>query len=278
MEITNEMFEGLNFDERLKLRRKLIAKYGSSLPQSQADQAATAHKMDLSDRLPSLDINNTKQFEKLKFDERLSLRRKMIAKYGTSLPSKDANQAKLKQESSKNRENANIAPYEMRVQKRRLIMKLEKQKSVSRTKLQNLLENKIEYINDPNIMIDEDANICYIAESKVKEKVVYEEISGWRSEIMVIDDYDGGWGSALKRADMLGRKTKFPVVYIPWDDKHQVFPTYQLDEIKASRHLLTNKQFRYVREKLTISSDMTTELIFYLHLSKFRLIIDNLSY
>ena len=249
MEITNEMFEGLNFDERCKLRRELIAKYGTSLPRDQADQAATAHKKDSSDRRGSLDVNNTKQFENLNFEERCALRRRMINKYGSSLPDKDGGQdqaLKRKKEVSKKKGKGALAPYEMRVQKRRLIMSLQEKKMVSRSKLQTILDNKIEYINDPNIMIDEEANICYITDKKVKEQVLYEEIPGWRSEILVNDGFDGGWGAALKRAKLLGRKTRFPVIYLPWDSKNHVFPTYQLDEVKAAKHLLTNKQFHYV--------------------------------
>jgi hypothetical protein len=32
VEITQDMFKGMNFDERVKLRKELIEKYGSSLP------------------------------------------------------------------------------------------------------------------------------------------------------------------------------------------------------------------------------------------------------
>jgi len=94
-EITPEMFEGLKFDERVKLRRELIAKYGTSLPKGDEPSKLFGDKhsgvKDASgNELPVR--GDLKAFEDLKFEERVQIREKMIAAYGSSLPEADVEQ------------------------------------------------------------------------------------------------------------------------------------------------------------------------------------------
>ena len=87
-DITSEMFEGLDFDERVQLRRDLIAKYGTSLPNAQDDSDGLFSKKKVTKKNGNVlpERGDETAFENLTFDERVEIRKKMIAAYGTSLP------------------------------------------------------------------------------------------------------------------------------------------------------------------------------------------------
>ena len=174
-EISAEMFEGKNFDERVKLRKELIAKYGTSLPKKDAPSTLFGlKKKQVKDEkgnvLPAL--GDMDAFEGLTFDERVNIRSKMIAAYGSSLPEADVE--KKGGNNKKSQEDSKQSSFNERVQKRRIIHRILQNPNISKSLKDDLETNMDEYIEDPNIFIEEDGQVKYLTTSKERKRVVYE--------------------------------------------------------------------------------------------------------
>lgn len=301
-EIKQEMYEGLNFEERIELRRKLIAQNGTSLPEQQNDRPMFKEEDSKKNNEKELELENPKIYEGKNFQERLEIRKRLIDKYGTSLPGADQptpnfgvddkkgqeDKKKMelsdpkvyegkgfddrieirrkmieqfgtsilgdtgkkmakkgKEEGGRKKTKSKRANFEMRCQKRRIISKIENDKMIDRSKKRAILENKLEFINDPDIIIDEEANICYVSDSKVKERVDYRMIPGIATEIMKGDSYDGSYNGAIARARKLFHKTRrsSKVYYVPWSVSKGAFRTSLLDESKKVKSIISNRGF-----------------------------------
>lgn len=177
------------------------------------------------------------------FTQRVEIRQKMIAAYGSSLPEADVEMKSTK----KKAEEVGSSSFGQRVQKRRIIANILANPNVSSALKKDLDENKDEYIEDPNIFIQDNGNIKYVTESKVRKRVVYEALPSSKLEIDKVDHYSGGWGASLKRAQKMN-KTSFPVFHIPWKNKKECFATYQLDEVEAVKSIISDKEFYRVRK------------------------------
>lgn len=235
-----EIFKNKNFEERLKIRRELISKYGTSLKDNNKENNSIFNKK--GDKENTQNIENPEIFKNKNFDERLKIRRELISKYGTSL----FNEKKTKKNNSK-KKTENASDFESRVTKRRIIAKIEENKNLNKLKKKVILENKIEFINDPDIIIDEEANICYITDKKLKEKVVFKKNPGVSSEIMRGDEYDGSYGGALERARRLHLNARLPVFYVPWSESRGAFRTSLLDRSKSASVFISNRDFYPVK-------------------------------
>jgi hypothetical protein len=64
-----------------------------------------------------------------------------------------------------------------------------------------------------------DGDIKYITESEDRKRIIYEFDPSSSFLIEQKDEFDGGWGSSLARAKNLKTKSKYPVMYVPWDDQ-----------------------------------------------------------
>lgn len=244
--ITPEMFEGLNFDERVQLRRDLISKYGTSLPaQDDSGSLFNGKQSKVRDaqgnEIPA--VGDLKAFKGKNFDQRVEIRQKMIACYGSSLPGVDEESKGKKNEKE---ESSNKSNFNQRVHKRKVIARILSSSKISSKKKRDIEENKEEYIEDPNIFVSEDGNVKYITDAKERKRVVYEYMASSKIEIDKEDHYEGGWGSSLKRAKKMN-KNHFPVFHIPWNTKLEQFSTHQLNEVEAIKSIINNNEFYPVR-------------------------------
>lgn len=245
--ITPEMFEGLNFDERVALRRDLISKYGTSLAVADEETGNLfgSNKKKVMDaegnELPA--VGDEDAFKGMDFKQRVEIRQKMIAAYGSSLPQADAEESGGKKNKE---EDSSKSSFKQRVGKRRIIAEILENPNISSQKKTDIRENKEEYIEDPNIFVSNDGNIKYITDSTDRKRVVYEHMPSSKIEIDKKDTYTGGWGSALSRAKKMN-KTSFPVCYVPWNNKKEYFQTHHLDEVEAVRSIINDKEFYPVR-------------------------------
>lgn len=231
------IYEGKSFEERIEIRNKLIEKYGTSLKRMNQDEEI----FDKEKEKKSVDLADPKIFEGKKYQERLEIRKKLIEKYGTSLV--EGKKEDIVKKTKKSNQGAKKADFDTRVQKRRIIARIEGNKSVDPIKKKIIVQNKIEFINDPDIIIDDDANICYVTDKKVKERVEFKKKPGIASEIMKGDSFNGSYEKALKRAKTLAGLKPFPSFYVPWSPSRGVFRTSYLDKVKEVRSLITNRDF-----------------------------------
>lgn len=237
-----KIYEGKSFNERLEVRRKLIEKYGTSLNNKNQDGGTFEKKTEGEDK-EKLKLTDPKIYEGKKFNERLEIRKKLISQYGTSLIEGKKEEKKEKKKEGKQK----IADFDTRVKKRRIISKIENDKKIDRQKKKVILDNKLEFINDPDIIIDEEANICYVTDKKIKEKVEYKKIPGVGTEIMKGDEFSGSYQRALDRARILATKNLFPNYYIPWSESRSAYRTSLLDRVPSVKAIISNKEFYPVR-------------------------------
>jgi hypothetical protein len=242
-----EIFKGKNFDERVEIRRGLIAKYGTSLPaQDQGESMFGNRGKDVVDAqgnvLPKR--GDSEAFENKTFDERVQIRQKMIAAYGSSLP--EADEENHMGGNSKNQEDSAKSNFANRVNKRKVIAQILDNPSVSALKKKDIRENKDEYIEDPNIFIEDNGDVKYITTAKERKRVVYEYMPSSKLEIDKEDHFNGSWGASLSRAKKM-TKNHFPVFHIPWRNKKEYFATYQLDEVEAVKSIISDQEFHRVR-------------------------------
>jgi hypothetical protein len=119
--IDPKIFEGKNFDERVKIRKDLIAKYGTSIPgQENEKRSVLGNKTEVKDASGKIlpPKGDPKAFEKLNFNERVELRKMMIAAYGSSLPDADEEKPKNKDKNTKGSEAINKQSFDERCKKR----------------------------------------------------------------------------------------------------------------------------------------------------------------
>jgi hypothetical protein len=136
-EIDPNIFEGKSFDERVKIRKELIAKYGTSLPgQDHENRPILGNKASVKDASGKIlpPKGDPKAFEKLNFDERIELRKKMISAYGSSLPDADEEKPKNKQKNTKGSEGINKQSFDERCKKRQLLLDIMNNQRVSKEK------------------------------------------------------------------------------------------------------------------------------------------------
>lgn len=246
-EIDPKIYEGKNFDERVKIRKELIQKYGTSLSGQEHEGKSILGlknvKKDASGKnLPAK--GDLKAFDNLKFDERVKLRQQMIQAYGSSLPDEDEEKPKLKK--SNGTSGGAIQSFEERCKKRKIILDILSNPGISHDKKKDILQNKEEYISDPNIFVQADGDIKYITESNERKRVThdYDPVSNYL--ISQTDDFKGSWGSCLARAKQLKEQSKYPVMYVPWDEEKQWFKTESLNEIEAVRNVIGESSFKPV--------------------------------
>ena len=109
------------------------------------------------------------------------------------------------------------------------------------------MQNKEEYVLDPNIFIQADGDVKYITDSLERKRVTYEYEPGSKFMIEESDKYDGSWGGSLSRARKMASSNKFPVFVVPWDDNKQFFKTKSLDDFESVRNVINESQFSPVR-------------------------------
>lgn len=240
-----KIYEGKSFQERIEIRRTLIEKYGSSLPQEDQQGVGLRKESEKeAEKKKKLELNDPKVYEGKSFGERIEIRRRLIDQYGTSmLGEEDTSMAKKEKKEKKKKPTQ--ASFEMRCQKRRIISNIERNKLIDRSKKKMIMENKLEFINDPDIIIDDEANICYVSDKKVKERVDFRMIPGISTEIMKGDSYDGSYGGAITRARKLFHRAKRStrVYYVPWSISKGAFRTSLLDESKRVKSIISNRGF-----------------------------------
>jgi hypothetical protein len=262
------MFEGLDFEQRLQKRRELIAKYGTSLPPSSAPNPHSKLQEELEkvrhekekneEKEAEVDLGNKDLFKDKNFEERLELRRKLIDKYGTSLATKYHGHGE-EQEKKKDEElndNGELNEFDLRIKKRRIIMTLEDKKEIEKSKLNDIASNKLEYVHDPNIIIDQQGDVYYVTDKKLGKRVTYKPIPGTVSELNNVDKFEGSFSQAVERTKDL-KRSKFPIIYIPWDRKKKRFRANELDEMKATEMLMGEREFHPVRRRVILGAYST---------------------
>jgi hypothetical protein len=174
----------------------------------------------------------------------------MIQAYGSSLPDEDEEKPKLK--NSNGTSGGPTQSFEERCKKRKIILDILSNPGITHEKKKDILQNKEEYISDPNIFVQANGDIKYITESNERKRVThdYDPVSNYL--ISQTDDFKGSWGSCLARAKQLKEQSKYPVMYVPWDEEKQWFKTESLNEIEAVRNVIGESSFKPVRFFITV--------------------------
>jgi len=250
--------ENLDYEDRIKLRTELIAEYGSSLAPDQQKNPDDRLQQEL-DKVkaereknaagdPNLKLGDKKLFDGKDFDERVELRKQLIDKYGTSIAAKLDNGKGNQEKDEEKNDDFDDDDFDLRIKKRRIIMKLDDERRIPMSKLEDIKDNKLEYVTDPNYIINEQGDVYYVTDKKVGKRITYEPIVGYQAEVDSEDNFEGSYKDALLRTNDL-KKNAFPVIYVGWDEKREMFKTHELDEIKATEHLMGEREFFPVRQK-----------------------------
>lgn len=196
-------------------------------------------------------LGDLKIFEGKKFEERVTIRQKMINAYGTSIADGDEElhqkpKAAQQNNTSKNTSSTTQATFEQKVQKRRIAYEVLKNPDVSTAFKKDLETNLEEYLQDPNIIFSPEGKIYYVTSTNERKRIVYEPITGAEYEARKKDHFSGSFRASLERARVMANEAAFPVIVVPWDDKKQRFQTEYLDKVEQTKDLMQEKDFETV--------------------------------
>lgn len=166
---------------------------------------------------------NPARLEGLSFFERVEVRKEIISNPSSSQRDRkkkiDEKTQKLLKSIIKNEFQRN---FYLRVYKRDMISKLENGPEKHNPRINKIINNKQELIDDENLLFDDKGMIMNIGEGGGKGSLShFKNIEGWEMRLKAEDGDPETFWEALDVEKK--RKSSFPVIFVRWDHKKNSF-------------------------------------------------------